>query len=285
MSTDLTLRETPHNSSKKLKATEIKIQGLHKAFGKKRVLCGIDLEVACGDIIAIVGGSGCGKTVLLNHILGQLKPDVGTVQVADHDQANAPLIDITKIEPSDLDRIHTHWGVVFQRNALFSGTVLDNIALWLEEVKEYEEEAIIPIAKKVLKAVSLPTNPTFLNTTVDSLSGGMAKRLAVARALSMNPRVVFYDEPTSGLDPTSASQIQDLILKTHDESLSDQTNRTTVIITHDKDLLCRLKPRTVMLHEGKIFFDGPFDEFAASKSSIIRPYFDLMPVLHQRLAA
>jgi phospholipid/cholesterol/gamma-HCH transport system ATP-binding protein len=107
----------------------------------------------------------------------------------------------------------------------------------------------------------------------------MAKRLAVARALSMDPMVVFYDEPTTGLDPTSASQIQDLVLATHFE----RDDRTTIIITHDKDLLSRLQPRTVMMYEGRVYFDGPFEAFEASDSAIIRPYFHLMPVLHQRM--
>jgi len=183
------------------------------------------------------------------------------------------------LNPAQLDALHTHWGVVFQMNALFSGSVFDNIRLWLHEVKHLEDEDIVPIARRVLGAVSLDDRDAFLETDVNSLSGGMAKRLAVARALSMNPDAIFYDEPTTGLDPTSASQIQDLILATHEQN--GQLERTTLIITHDKDLLGRLEPRTVMLHEGQVFFDGPFHDFAASASPIIRPYFDQMPVLHQ----
>ncbi|MEL0105671.1 MAG: ATP-binding cassette domain-containing protein [Rhodospirillaceae bacterium] len=263
---------------------EIRLQGISKAFNGNRVLEGIDLEIYRGDIVAIVGGSGCGKTVLLNHVLGQLKPDSGQIFVADHAIADAPLVELTALEPGEIDQLHTHWGVVFQRNALFSGTVLDNFALWLQEIKNLEEHAIVSIAQSSLDAVDLPNDRDFLDTAVESLSGGMAKRLAVARALSMNPIVVYYDEPTTGLDPTSASQVQDLILATHEKPGPDETIRTSIIITHDKDLLNRLQPRTVMLHEGKIFFDGPFEEFKASASDIIRPYFDLMPVLHNRPA-
>ncbi len=259
---------------------EIRVEGLHKAFGDHPVLCGVDLDIDRGDFIAIVGGSGCGKTVLLNHILDLLTPDKGRILAADHDRPGAPLTDVSALEDRELDRLHTHWGVVFQRNALFSGTVYDNIKLWLSEVRNLEDGAIIEVARSVLSAVSLPSDKDFLDTPTESLSGGMAKRLALARALSMDPLVVFYDEPTTGLDPTSASQVQDLVLATHSEQKEKQ--RTTVVITHDKDLLSRLEPRTVMLHQGRVFFDGPFREFEASRSPIIRPYFDLMPVLHLR---
>ncbi len=264
---------------------EIRIEGLAKAFDGHRVLEGIDLEIHTGEIVAIVGGSGCGKTVLLNHILGQLKPDRGLVEVADHSQTPPALKDIAALDDQGLSDVHTHWGVVFQRNALFSGSVQDNIALWLRDIKNLDDVTIVEIARRVLKAVSLPSDDTFLATSTESLSGGMAKRLAIARALSMEPAVMFYDEPTTGLDPTSASQIQDLILATHIGPEGSGAARTTLIITHDKDLLTRLEPRTVMLHKGRVAFDGPFAEFKAADNPIIRPYFDLMPVLHQRAIA
>jgi len=265
-------------------AVEIRVEGLCKAFDDHYVLRGIDLEIRRGEVVAVVGGSGCGKTVLLNHILGLLSPDAGRVLVADNERPGTPLVDPSLIDDAELDTIHTHWGVVFQNNALFSGTVYDNISLWLEEVKELGDDAINPIARSVLTAVALPTNDDFLNTDTNDLSGGMAKRLAVARALSMEPNVIFYDEPTTGLDPSSAIQIQDLILTTHFNRETGGSGRTTVIITHDKDLLGRLQPRTVMLHEGRVSFDSSFREFEASDSPLIRPYFDLMPVLHERTA-
>lgn len=258
---------------------EIRVTGLHKAFGDNRVLRGVDLTIYRGEMVAIVGGSGSGKTVLLSHVLGQLEPDQGHVVVADHDEKGAPLVDLKALGLVATDGLHTHWGMVFQKNALFSGSVVDNIGLWLHEVKNLEVEAIVPIARRVLAAVGLPSDDAFLDTDVNDLSGGMAKRLAVARALAMSPAVIFYDEPTTGLDPATANTIHDLILETHEEPLPDGAHRTTVIITHDKDLLSRLKPRTIMLYDGKVFFDGPFDDFEASTSPIIRPYFDLMPML------
>jgi len=259
---------------------EIRLTGLEKAFGDHRVLQGVDLTVYAGDVLAIVGGSGCGKTVLLNHVLDQLSPDAGRIELADHDADGAPLIDLAEMDQQARDRLHQHWGMVFQRNALFSGSVFDNIALWLREIRELDDTDIDPIARRVLSAVALPNDDAFLESQAEALSGGMAKRLAVARALAMNPIVVFYDEPTTGLDPVSATQIQDLIANTHLEPRAGEPTRTTVIITHDKDLLRRLEPRVVMLYEGRVFFDGSFDEFANSDSPIIRPYFDQMPALH-----
>lgn len=258
---------------------EIRIEGLHKAFGAHKVLCGVDLDIRQGEMVAFVGGSGCGKTVLLNHILSQLQPDVGRVRVANHDLLGAPLVDLAGLGGGALDRLHTHWGVVFQRNALFSGSVEGNIELWLDEIKHMKDADRRAVAKRVLAAVALDHDDAFLGTDVNDLSGGMAKRLAVARALAQEPNVIFYDEPTTGLDPTSAAQIQDLIQAMHLDG-KDQ-KRTTIIITHDKDLLNRLEPRTMMLFEGQVHFDGPFRDFAKSKSAIIRPYFELMPVFQQ----
>jgi len=266
-------------------STEISIEGVAKAFDDHRVLIGVDLAVERGDVLAIVGGSGCGKTVLLNLILNQFEPDRGRVLVTDHELPGEPMVDLAEIADDEMDRIHMHWGVVFQRNALFSGTVFDNIALWLREVMNLEDAAIEAIARRVLSAVDLPEGDDFLAQVADELSGGMAKRLAIARALSMNPSVVFYDEPTTGLDPTSSALIHDLIHATHFESRPGEPTRTSVIITHDKDLLKRLRPRTVLICDGRVFFDGSVDEFEASGSPETRPYFELMPALHERPAA
>ncbi len=261
---------------------ELRVEALHKSFGENHVLRGVDLEIYRGEIVTIVGGSGCGKTVLLEHLFRHLKPDSGRVLVADHDQPGAPLIDISALDEDELDRIRVHWAIVFQRNALFSGTVNDNIALWLREIKRLDSQHIEPIARRVVEAVGL--NPDeVLEKDRDDLSGGMAKRIAIARALAMDPMLMFYDEPTTGLDPHHAAMIQDLIALTHSTHLDGQDRRTTVIVTHDKDLLRRLRPRVVMLHEGRVFFDGPFAEFERSESPIVRPYFDLMPVLQHRV--
>jgi phospholipid/cholesterol/gamma-HCH transport system ATP-binding protein len=261
---------------------EIDIRHACKSFGDRQILHDVNLSIYAGDTIAIVGGSGCGKTVLLNLILGQYPADEGEILIIDHDIPNSTLTELSKIDGFEIDNMHKHWGVVFQKNALFSGSVLENIGLWLREVKGLKDEQILPIAKRVLADVHLPTDDKFLTRQQNQLSGGMAKRLAIARALAMKPVVLFYDEPTTGLDPVSSAQIHDLIYSTHNEKLSESNTRTTIIITHDKDLLSRLRPRTIMLHEGSIYFDGSFDDFQNSSSPIIRPYFDLMPILNKR---
>lgn len=262
---------------------EIRVEGLTKAFDGRPVLRGVELNLATGAFVAVVGGSGCGKSVLLNHILGLLRPDAGRVLTADPADPAGPMLDLAALDAEAMAELHVHWGVVFQRNALFSGSVLDNIALWPAEVKGLTEAEIEPIARRVLAAVGLPADRAFLEGRVEALSGGMAKRVAVARALAMEPRCMFFDEPTTGLDPVTASQIQDLLMDTHLRGNDGAgRTRTTIVITHDKDLLYRLRPRVVMLHEGRVFFDGPFEDFESSASPIIRPYFDLMPVLHQR---
>jgi len=261
---------------------EFKIEDLHKSFSGNTVLKGIDLELYSGEMIAIVGGSGCGKTVLLNSILGQYSIDNGCIQILDRTHDLWKLKNINDFSALDIDDIHKHWGVVFQRNALFSGSVYFNIALWLKEIKGLEDHAIETIAERALASVDLPTDKSFMEKSSNALSGGMAKRLAIARAISMDPYVLFYDEPTTGLDPTSSTNIHDLIFNIHNTNMDDGSKRTSIIITHDKDLLSRLRPRTIMLHHGKIHFDGAFDQFEKSQSDVIRPYFEMMPVLHKK---
>lgn len=261
--------------------TTIQVVDLHKSFNSNHVLRGVNLTIQAGEMVAIVGGSGSGKSVLLAHLFGHLKPDSGQVLIADHEIPGGPLVDLVPMDEDQLDRIRLNWAVVFQHNALFSGNVYDNIALLLREVKRLPEEQIKSIARRVIEAVGLAPEQV-LERDRDDLSGGMAKRVAVARALAMDPTIMFYDEPTTGLDPHHAAMIQDLIVKMHLTDSASGVRRTTVIVTHDKDLLRRLRPRIVMLHEGVVFFDGPFEAFEASTSPIIRPYFDLMPVLQQQ---
>jgi phospholipid/cholesterol/gamma-HCH transport system ATP-binding protein len=258
---------------------EIQIEDLHKSFDTHEVLRGIDLDLYSGEIIAIVGSSGCGKTVLLNTILGQYAPDKGVIRILDRTLREWQLKDLSEFGELEIDDIHRHWGVVFQRNALFSGSVFFNIALWLREIKGMDDDSILPITKHSLEAVGLPTDQAFLQSSSNDLSGGMAKRVAIARAISMDPYVFFYDEPTTGLDPTSSANIHDLIYSIHNMVPENGSRKTSIIITHDKDLLNRLRPRTMMLYQGKVHFDGPFEEFEASTSDVIRPYFKLMPIL------
>jgi phospholipid/cholesterol/gamma-HCH transport system ATP-binding protein len=261
---------------------ELRVEDVHVSFGALRVLRGVDLEIRSGETVAIVGASGCGKTVLLQVILRNLRPERGRVLIAEHEKGGA-LADLHRLSERRMEGVRRHWAVVFQRNALFSGSVLDNVGLWLREIAGIRDETEIRRrAEEALRDVGFEPDDTLLRKQRDELSGGMQKRVAVARALAMDPLLVFYDEPTTGLDPSLAEQVHELIREVHESRHGTGARRTTVIITHDKDLLFRLQPRVVMIHEGRAFFDGPYEEFADSDSEVVRPYFDLMPELHAR---
>lgn len=258
---------------------EIYVEDLHKSFGDNLVLRGVNLSVGRGEMIAIVGGSGCGKTVLLEHMIGQMHPDQGHIWLADHESKGSPLVDLSTLDQAGMDRLRIHWAVVFQRNALLSGTVEENISLPLLLVKGFDENETRLRVRRAIHAVGLNPDEILL-VKRDELSGGMAKCVAIARALAMEPLLLFFDEPTTGLDPEHAKLIEDLIFKTYEQE-QDGVRRTTLIITHDKNLLYRLQPRIVMLYEGQVFFDGLYSSFQQSDSPVIRPYFELMSVLHQ----
>lgn len=269
---------------------EIVVQGLHKSFAGKPVLQGVDVSIENGEMVAIVGGSGCGKTVLLKLVMAHYPPDAGRVLVADHEApagpgGAAPLVDMGALDEAGLDRIRTHWAVVFQRNALVTGDVFHNLAVLPREVKGMPDEAIMPLARKALSDVGLDPEAV-MHRDREELSGGMAKRVAIARAIVMDPVIVMYDEPTAGLDPEMSAQIHSLIGATHRAQPAFAAGRTgaartSVIVTHDTELLRRLRPRVIMLHGGRVLFDGGFDAFAASDDPHIRPYRAQMGTLHE----
>jgi phospholipid/cholesterol/gamma-HCH transport system ATP-binding protein len=172
--------------------------------------------------------------------------------------------------------------VVFQRNALFSGTVRDNLTLWFQEHTSLPARTVDRRIRESLAAAALDVEDV-IDKGRDELSGGMAKRVAIARAISTDPAVIFYDEPTTGLDPVIGGQIHELIFKLHHRPVGGGGGaRTSIIVTHDKDLLRRLAPRVVMLHETRVCFDGPYEEFTQSRMEAARAYFSAMPVLHAR---
>ncbi|MGE3106777.1 MAG: ABC transporter ATP-binding protein [Phycisphaerales bacterium] len=259
---------------------EIVIDQVHKSFGDHPVLSGVDLTINRGELVAIVGGSGCGKTVLLKLVTGHLLPDAGRILIADHESPDSPLRDITRMSDDEMDRLRAHWAVVFQRNALLSGTVYDNLSLLPTETKAMDQDEIGPLARGALEAVGLDPDAV-MNQPREALSGGMAKRLAIARALVLDPVLIFYDEPTSGLDPEMSSVIHSLIQRTHEATPGLGIPRTSVVVTHDTELLRKLQPRVVMLYDGKVLFSGSFGDFSGSKDPHIEPYLRQMPTLQE----
>lgn len=248
------------------------------------MLDGINLNVDSGEMIAIVGGSGTGKTTLLRQMIGLEHPDQGRVLLADHESASSPLVDLATLNAPRMERIERHCGMVFQGNALFSGrTVEANLALTLREVQRLDEPTVARKVRKAMCDVVLDPDKV-LALRVDELSGGMAKRVAIARALVEDPVLLLYDEPTTGLDPRVAEEIQCLIKSTHQRKAASGFPRTSVLVTHDKEMLYRLQPRIVMLDGGHILFDGTYANFQNSNSQMIRPYFDLMPRLQSGTA-
>jgi len=260
---------------------EVQAENLHKSFGDHAVLKGVNLTVRQGELVAIVGGSGSGKSVLFKHLIGLVKPDQGRGLVADHETSPPQLIDLAEQDEAALEKIRQRCGVIFQQNALYSGTVSENVTLALQEVQGMEPPQAEETARAAIESVGLNVEQVW-DQDRDHLSGGMAKRIAIARALALDPILIFYDEPTTGLDPESASHIYDLIKSTNEKPGPNGIPRTSLIITHDKDLLFKLQPRIALLHDGQVSFDGTYDQFARSNSPVIKPYFEIMPSLHFR---
>ncbi|MHC5009803.1 MAG: ABC transporter ATP-binding protein [Planctomycetota bacterium] len=260
---------------------EIHADAVCKAFGDHRVLEEVGLEIRRGETVAIVGASGSGKTVLLHILMGLLSQDTGRVLVAHHRLPGSPLVDLGDLDDEALEEVRLSWAVVFQHNALYSGTVYENCAVWLQEHTDLKEREIRERVRRSLEAVALDVADV-MEKDRDDLSGGMAKRVAVARAVAQDPILLFYDEPTTGLDPVSSALLHELIWKTHYRPREDGIRRTTVIVTHDRDLLRRVHPRVIMLHDAQVCFDGPYEEFTRSTHAATREYLQAMPVLQNR---
>ncbi|HWF44104.1 MAG TPA: ABC transporter ATP-binding protein [Candidatus Kapabacteria bacterium] len=237
----------------------ISIHNLQKSFGEQPVLRGIDLEIADGETIAIVGQSGCGKSVLLKHIIGLMKPEAGSVLVDNVNMGTA--------RERELQRARRHFGFLFQSSALFdSMTVAENITLGLREHGERDKNRLAQIVKDKLALVGLRSIETAMPS---DLSGGMKKRVGLARALASEPKYMFYDEPTTGLDPVTSDQIDDLI-----RDLTAKLQVTSLIVTHDMFTVERIAKRVVFLHEGRVYFDGTPVSFSHSDDPIVQQFIE-----------
>lgn len=235
----------------------IEIKNLKKKFGDKEVLRGVNLRIENGITLVIIGRSGCGKSVMLKHIIGLLKPDEGTVSIEGND--------ITKMNEKEIFEIRKKFGFQFQGSALFdSMDVEENIGLALKENTRMTKKEIDEIVAEKLELVGLPG---IQKMRPSDLSGGMKKRVSLARSLATNPEYILYDEPTTGLDPVMSDQIDDLI-----KDLSDKLKVTSVVVTHDIFSVYDVADRVAMMHEGKIYFDGTPKELTETNDELIRDF-------------
>ena len=240
----------------------IKIHDLHKSFDGKVVLRGVNLEIQDGERLVIIGRSGCGKSVLLKHILNLMKPDKGYILVDD--------IPIRKVGQKDLFFLRKQFGFLFQGAALFdSMTVAENIALPLVEHTTMTQKEI---DKKVAEKLELVGLPGTQNLKPSELSGGMRKRIGLARAIIMDPKYILYDEPTTGLDPIMAANIDQLVI-----NLGEQLHVTSIVVTHDMQSVAKVAKRVVMLHMGKIIFSGSVDDLNKTDNAVVRQFVTANP--------
>lgn len=237
--------------------TIIKIQGLRKKFGDRTILNGIDLEIKKGETFVIMGGSGCGKSTLLRHLIGAITPDEGSVDLFGKD--------IFSLNENELDAVKKRFGMSFQSSALFdSMTVGENVSLPLREHTRLDNNVINIMVKMKLELVGLRG---FENLMPSQLSGGMKKRVGIARAVAMDPEIVFYDEPTAGLDPIVTAVMDKLII-----DLGRALSVTSIVVTHDMHSVFRIADRIAMLYEGKVLEIGTREEIKNSKNPYVQQF-------------
>lgn len=222
---------------------KIRLRDVHKAFGPKAVLAGVDLDVGVGESVVIIGGSGSGKSVTLKCILGLLHPDSGSIEV---DGEN-----VVDISAQGRDRVNAKFGMLFQGAALFDSLpVWENVSFGLLAEKRVGRKEAKEIAVAKLAQVGLTADVAELSPA--ELSGGMQKRVGLARAIATDPEIIFFDEPTTGLDPIMADIINDLIVK-----ITREVGATALSITHDMASARKIANRIAMLYEGRIIWAGP----------------------------
>jgi phospholipid/cholesterol/gamma-HCH transport system ATP-binding protein len=242
------------------RAPPIEVKGLLSVFGDRVIHQGLDLTVHSGEVLGVVGGSGAGKSVLLNTIIGLKRPEGGMVQVFGQD--------ISRLNEQQMEQIEQRWGVLFQNGALFSNlTVRENVAAPFFEHTTLSRPEIYELSDLKIALTGLPPHAGSLKPS--ELSGGMRKRAALARALALDPELLFLDEPTSGLDPIGAGAFDALI-----RDLSESLGLTVFMITHDLDSLYAICDRVAVLADKKVVAAGPIAELKQSPHPWIQEYFN-----------
>jgi len=235
----------------------IEIKDLWKSFNGQEVLRGVNLTINKGEITTIIGRSGGGKSVLLKHLIGVIRPDKGSIIVDGED--------ITKLGKRELKRVKRKFGMVFQFAALFdSMTVLDNIAFQMRELSGLKEGEIVKQAREILRRIGMEGME---DKYPDEISGGMAKRVGLARALVMRPEYMFFDEPTTGLDPIVENNIHQLMT-----TCTADVECTDIVISHNIGEVMKISDKVAMLHEGEIIDSGTPDEIAESENPVVRQF-------------
>jgi phospholipid/cholesterol/gamma-HCH transport system ATP-binding protein len=236
----------------------VEFRDLYKAYGEKEVLRGASLKVYRGEVLVILGGSGSGKSVTLRHMLGLEAPDAGRVFVEEED--------ITDLPEEELYRVRKKFGMLFQSGALFdSMTVFENIAFPLREHADMNENELVRVVREKLELVNLPATEDLM--PVD-LSGGMRKRVGLARSIVLDPKMILYDEPTTGLDPITAQKINELII-----DLQSKLNVTSVVVTHDIQSAFSVGDRIAFLNRGVFEWVGAMEEARNSDHPVLREFF------------
>jgi phospholipid/cholesterol/gamma-HCH transport system ATP-binding protein len=243
----------------------LEVDSIVTRFGPQAIHDGVSFEVARGEVVALIGGSGTGKSVLLREIIGLLRPASGSIRLLG--------TEVWRSSPGELNALRRRFGMLFQDGALFSSlTVAENIAVPFRENTDLPMDIIAPLAGFKLALVGLP--PEAGKKTPAQLSGGMRKRAALARALALEPEVLFLDEPTSGLDPVGAREFDRLL-----RLLADSLGLTVFIVTHDLDTLLSIIDRAIVLSAGKVIADGPVAAVMKADDPWIRDYFSARAVL------